>query len=48
MYGNKENDYGDEMSGEMDENYAEGLDVPSSEDDMMAQSEVRVANDSAH
>jgi hypothetical protein len=36
------------MSGEMEDNFAEGLDVPSSEDDLMAQSEIRVANDSAH
>lgn len=32
----------------MDENLAEGLDVPSSEDDLMAHSEIRVGNHSAH
>jgi hypothetical protein len=32
----------------MDDNFAEGLDVPSSEDDLMANSEVRVGNQSSH
>ena len=31
----------------MDDNFAEGLDVPSSEDDLMAHSEVRVGNQSS-
>jgi hypothetical protein len=32
----------------MDDNFAEGLDVPSSEDDLMANSEFRVGNQSSH
>lgn len=34
------------MSGDIEGNFEDGLDVPSSEDDMMAQSEIRVGNDS--
>lgn len=36
------------MSGDMEGNFVDGLDVPSSEDDMMAQSDIRVGNDSNH